>query len=163
MAKPRVSGFQPCATLSCSGRTPTRVGAGRGRGTIFCEACSAMRDTPLNPPIQLGERDIERITTQEAKQGGGPHTNRLTLHGPGECVVCSGPTLRGRLYCSRRCRSAGRRGEGAIVIDSVEATVAQHAKRIGMGLSTLVMRLRMGASVREALDRPIDETRRRCG
>jgi predicted nucleic acid-binding Zn ribbon protein len=97
------------------------------------------------------------LTLRERLAGGGRLMSRLERYGPAECGVCGGASLPGRLYCSSRCRYLARyRGQALRVeLDGIKATPLEHARRIGMGRSTLYRRLQLGLDPATALTVPV--------
>lgn len=155
MAKPRISGMRLCRTIGCEGFTESE--------SDFCGACNHGRSQRPPPRVvRPGERDVDLVLLRERMAGGGPHLDRVEDHGTHPCPICEGPALPGRLYCSDVCRARARRGEGLrIVLDGIEAKPLEHAKRLGISEALFYKRIRSGASVEEALTRPLDEEMQR--
>lgn len=155
MAHVRISAYQPCRTIGCVGFTEER--------SRFCSECNEARAQKPPPwPVRPSDRDVHRVLLKEALAGGGPHTERMRERGAEECRLCGGPSLPGRTYCSDLCRGRARRRQvGEIVIDGIRAKPLAHARRLGISKGLFYHRRRRGASVREALTRPIDEEMQR--
>lgn len=135
---------------------PCAAGCGvlAAAGHIYCRGC-------LDAPVPLVEPsddlDLDVLLLREKLAGGGRLTRRLTRYGRGHCMRCPQPTLRGRMYCSERCRWHARRGDFATIeLDGVRARPAEHAARLGIGRSTFYRRLQLGLTPEQALRRPID-------
>lgn len=78
---------------------------------------------------------------------------------------CGQPALRGRLYCSTRCRTRARTEPALITIEGVVMSLRDHASARGLDIATVYCRMRAGDSAEEAITRPIDDEmqrRRHC-
>lgn len=145
----------PCAVIGC--------GEDAVRG-IYCPSCRGRLHEPLGARLEPDGRDVHVLTLRERLAGGGPLMAAVERHGHGKCLGCKGPTLPGRAHCSPVCRAEARRAGGArVVVNGVEAPIAEHLLRIGLSKGAFYARLRAGRSIAEALGQePNEEMRRRA-
>ncbi len=126
-----------CATIGCGDLIKP------GRGCLYCPACLVQREQPVDDdgPADAVELDIA------SPLGVGPRGNPCAHRN------CGQPTLRGRLYCSTRCRgrAQSKKARATITIDGVEATLREHAQARGIDIGTVWCRLRGGATPEEAV------------
>lgn len=144
-----------CAIIGC--------GEDAWRG-IYCPSCRGRLREPLGARLEPEDRDLYVLTLRERLAGGGPLMAAVERYGTGECLVCEGPTLPGRVHCSARCRTQGRRDGGIrVVVSGVTAPIAEHLLRIGLSKGAFYARLRAGKTIAEALDQePNEEMKRRA-
>jgi hypothetical protein len=106
------------------------------------------------------ERDLDIHTEvmEERLRGGRHWQDRIEKEGTHPCGLCGRPALPGRLYCSPSCRGrAPRVGGGLLLFDGVEASLVEHARRLGLDKSTVLKRVSRGMDPAEALTAAIDE------
>lgn len=132
-------------------------------GSIYCHTHrhaprkrASLVDAETTGPTPESELDI---TTQGLRV-------RLAgkeVHAGPPCIFadCAQPTLRGRLYCSSRCRSRARKSPPLITIDGLTMTFPEHVERVGLDLGTVYCRIRAGDSFEEAITRPLDDEMQR--
>lgn len=105
---------------------------------------------------------MDLVLLKERMAGQGSNLERVRDLGTHPCPICDGPALPGRLYCSDVCRTRARAGEGpTVVIDGIESKPLAHAERLGISKALFYHRIRGGASVEEALTRPLNEEMQR--
>lgn len=144
-----------CAVIGCGDLVEA--------GSIYCgthrnaqRKRASMVDAETTGPTPESELDITTQGLRLRMRG------KEVVEGP-PCIFedCGQPTLRGRLYCSGRCRSRARKSPPLLTIDGLTMTFAEHVERVGLDLGTAYCRIRAGDSFEEAITRPLDDEMQR--
>jgi len=137
---------------ACSGA----CGRARLPGGPYCAECRDAKK--IEPPYVERDLDLHIEVMEERVRGERRWRDRIEKEGTHPCGLCGRPALPGRLYCSPRCRGCAPRVGGAIfVLDGIEASMVQHARRLGLKKDTVIKRVSRGMDPLEALTTPIDE------
>jgi len=106
------------------------------------------------------ERDLDIHIEVMEEQFRGEHRwqDRIEEEGTHPCGLCERPALPGRIYCSPRCRGrAPRIGGQVFLLDGIEASLVEHARRLGLKKDTVIKRVSRGVDPIEALMTPLDD------
>ncbi len=157
----RYAAPSPCATVSC--------GEDVERGSIYCSVCRARQrkraawaDARPEGPTNDHELDVASYGLRDRAAGKAVVVETHPCAHPD----CGQPALRGRLYCSGRCRSRSRKDPALFTIDGLTMTLREHADRVDLDIATVYCRMRAGDSAEDAIKRPLDDEmqrRRLCG
>lgn len=124
-------------------------------GNLLCAECREAEE--VEPPVVERDLDIYIEVMEERLRGEHRWQDRIEEEGTHPCGLCERPALPGRLYCSTRCRGrVPRVGGRTFLLDGIEASMAEHARRFGLKQDTVFKRVSRGVDPIEALTSPID-------
>lgn len=137
-----------CAAVGC--------GEDVSRGSIYCDAHRQLqRQRVVHGEGPTDDHELDVVSYGLADRLAGKEVV-IETH-PCAFQDCGQPTLRGRLYCSSRCRVRARKNPALFTIDGQTMTLREHAERVGLDIATVYCRMRDGSTAEEAITRPLDD------